>query len=151
MSGIAQLNGNLFHGVLDARFPEMILWVSAAQIQGRNSDKNLENECHRAFTILSQPPSDDLSVLWVEQVLGLCSQEPATSLREIVNSITAQQLWAVVERRLLEMHTNAMLKMILGPRPMAIDVLGPNRPKSDYPFFEAVSFATWGSVLHGSL
>jgi hypothetical protein len=125
MSGIAQSNDNMFHGVLDARFPEMILWVSAAQIQGRNSDKNLENECHRAFTILSQPPSDDLSVLWVEQVLGLCSQEPATCLREIVNSITAQQLWAVVERRLLEMHANAMMKMTLGS--IFIDVPHQNR------------------------
>jgi hypothetical protein len=113
MSGIAQLNDSMFHGALGARFLEMILWVSGAQIQGRNSDKNLENECHSAFTILSQPPSYDLSILWVEQVLRMCSKESATSLLGMMTSITVQRLWPVVERRLLEMHAEAMLKMML--------------------------------------
>jgi hypothetical protein len=112
MSGIAQLNDSMFHGVLGARFLEMILWVSGAQIQGRNSDKNLENECHGAFTILSQPPSYDLSTLWVEQVLRLCSKE-STSLLGMMTSITVQRMWPVVERRLLEMHAEAMLKTTL--------------------------------------
>ncbi|KAJ6568974.1 hypothetical protein B0H19DRAFT_1065754 [Mycena capillaripes] len=80
MSKIAQLNDRIFHGVLGARFLEMILWVSGARIQGGNSDGNLQNECQAAFQILSEPPSDDLSVLWVEQVLRLCPSEPVTLL-----------------------------------------------------------------------
>ncbi|KAJ6568981.1 hypothetical protein B0H19DRAFT_1232032 [Mycena capillaripes] len=80
MSKIARLNDRMFHGVLGARFLEMILWVSGAQIQGGNSDGNLENECHAAFQILAEPPSYDLSVLWVEQVLRLWPSEPAIPL-----------------------------------------------------------------------
>jgi hypothetical protein len=103
----------MFHCVLHIRFPELILWVSGAQSDGRNSDKTLEAECHEAFVNLSKPPSSDLSILWVEQVLRFSPMESVVSLVGMVSTITAQHLWPVVEHRLLEVHANAMLEMML--------------------------------------
>ncbi|KAJ7739090.1 hypothetical protein B0H14DRAFT_2638345 [Mycena olivaceomarginata] len=80
MLEIAQLTDSLFHAVLDARFLEMVLWVSGAQIHHQNYNEDLKTECHMAFQILSQPPSHDLSILWVEQVLRICTTEHPTSL-----------------------------------------------------------------------
>ncbi|KAJ6568926.1 hypothetical protein B0H19DRAFT_1373337 [Mycena capillaripes] len=117
MSKVAQLTDSLFHSVLRARFLEMILWVSGAQIHYRNCNENLEEECHTAFQILSKRPSSDLSVLWVEQVLRLCPAEQAASLTGMISTITVQQTWPVVERRLLEMHAHSMLKMMLQHQP----------------------------------
>ncbi|KAF8185307.1 hypothetical protein K438DRAFT_1836852 [Mycena galopus ATCC 62051] len=109
---IAQLNGGMFHGVLATRFLEMILWVSGSQRQGMTTSP-LEDACSKAFTILSAPPSHALSILWVEYVLELCSNHPVTSLLKMRSYITCQNLWPVVEGRLLAMHADAMLKMIV--------------------------------------
>lgn len=116
MLEIAQLTDSLFHAVLDARFLEMVLWVSGAQIHHQNYNEDLKTECHMAFQILSQPPSYDLSILWVEQVLRLCTTEHPTSLLAMVNLITIQT-WDMVERRLLEPHAHSMLKMMLQHQP----------------------------------
>ncbi|KAJ7748416.1 hypothetical protein B0H16DRAFT_1553343 [Mycena metata] len=109
MSGVAGQNDATFHAVLDARFLEVILWVSGAQIYHRKIDPALENECIRAFKVLSEPPSHDLSVLWVEQLLNLSADNSIVSLAEAVHSITVQRLWPTIECRLLEMHVGAML------------------------------------------
>ncbi|KAJ7870764.1 hypothetical protein B0H14DRAFT_2725309 [Mycena olivaceomarginata] len=124
LTKIAELNDHMFSGVLGARFLEMILWVAGSQTQGKRFDKIvdgacseeltvLENACSEAFAILSDPPSQYLSLLWVEQVTGLCSRHLTRSLFEMVNSLTFQHLWLVVEARLLAMHADAMLNMML--------------------------------------
>ncbi|KAJ7362996.1 hypothetical protein DFH08DRAFT_841843 [Mycena albidolilacea] len=124
LTKIAELNHHMFSGVLGARFLEMILWVSGSQKQGKRFDKVtdgacseehtvLEDACLEAFAILSDPPSQYLSLLWVEQVAGLCSSHLTRSLLGMVNSLTFQHRWRVVEARLLAMHADAMLNMML--------------------------------------
>jgi hypothetical protein len=124
LTRIAELNDHMFSGVLGARFLEMILWVSGSQKPGKRFDKIvdgacseeltvLEDACSEAFAILSDPPSQHLSLLWVEQVTGLCSRHLTRSLFGMVNSLTFQHLWLVVEARLLAMHADAMLNMML--------------------------------------
>ncbi|KAJ7354121.1 hypothetical protein DFH08DRAFT_933776 [Mycena albidolilacea] len=107
MSRIAELSDGMRSAVLQARFLEAIVWVSGAQKWTTNSDNMLQLECSEAFSILSKPPSPDC----VEQVLQLCSNQSA-NLLGLVNSITVERMWSVVEGRLLEMHADAMLKLI---------------------------------------
>jgi hypothetical protein len=84
------------------------------------------NECSEAFTILSRPHSHDLSVLWVEPIFQLCSTRPAISLPQLVNRVTAEHLWPVIESRLLEMHAYAMLKAHVSYF-FEADIWGPDR------------------------
>ncbi|KAJ7035942.1 hypothetical protein C8F04DRAFT_1341092 [Mycena alexandri] len=112
MSGVAGLNEATFHAVLDARFLEVILWVSGVQIHQRKIDSALENECGVAFKLLSEPPSFDLSLIWVEQLLRLCPDTLVASVPDAVNSITGQLLWPIVECRLLEMHVGGILRLM---------------------------------------
>jgi hypothetical protein len=124
LTKIAELNDRMYSGVLGARFLEMILWMSGSQKQGKRFDKIvdgacseeltvLEDACLEAFAILSDPPSQYLSLLWVEQVTGLFSRHLTRSLFGMVNSLTLQHLWLVVEARLLAMHADAMWNMML--------------------------------------
>ncbi|KAJ7748408.1 hypothetical protein B0H16DRAFT_1461689 [Mycena metata] len=135
MSGVAELNEATFHAVLDARFLEVILWVSGAQIHHRKIDPALGIKCGAAFKMLSEPPSYDLSVLWVEQLLRLSTDKPIVSLPEAVNSVTVQRLWPMVECRLLEIHVPAMLKMMQ------------STPNSEVDFFE---YALWEGTYHSA-
>jgi hypothetical protein len=95
--------------VLRARFLEAIVWVSGAQRRGTSPDNMLEIECSEAFIILSKSPPHDLSISWVDRLLR--SNRPA-NLLELVDSVTAERMWPVVEGRLLEMHAGVMLEMI---------------------------------------
>jgi hypothetical protein len=70
LTKLVQLNGNIYHAILDARFIEMILWVSGSQMQRRSSDRILEDTCSQAFAVLSEPPSHDLCVLGLKRLLG---------------------------------------------------------------------------------
>ncbi|KAJ6605351.1 hypothetical protein DFH09DRAFT_1121233, partial [Mycena vulgaris] len=97
---------------VSARFLEMLLWVSGAQRQAKTSEAS-ESECKAAFAICSEAPSADLSALWMEQVGRICQNEQPTSLSRLVDSVTAQKAWPVVERRLLEMHVECMLQVFL--------------------------------------
>ncbi|KAJ7691308.1 hypothetical protein B0H17DRAFT_1063431 [Mycena rosella] len=110
MAEVAQLNDTTFHAVLEARFLETIIWV-AGSLQARKYDQALESECNAAFLVLSVPPSYDLSTLWMEQALKMFQDEPPTSLRQLVDTITVQRAWSVVERRLLETHLLVMIKV----------------------------------------
>ncbi|KAF7340478.1 hypothetical protein MVEN_01968100 [Mycena venus] len=107
MSRVAELSDSMRSAVLQVRFLEAIIWVSGAQRRGTNSDSMLELECSEAFSILSKPPSPDFA----EQILQLCSNQSA-NLLGLVDSITVDRMWPVVEGRLLEMHAGAMLEMI---------------------------------------
>ncbi|KAJ7474026.1 hypothetical protein FB451DRAFT_1174550 [Mycena latifolia] len=83
IAGVAQLNAAAFHAVLDARFFEILLWVSGSQIhlQPKKYDETLASECNNAFIIvLSQHPSCDLSLLGINQVLRVGPNEPSMSL-----------------------------------------------------------------------
>ncbi|KAJ7115267.1 hypothetical protein C8R44DRAFT_739861 [Mycena epipterygia] len=104
LAGVAQLNEQSFHAVLSARFLETILWALGAQMQWKNYDKILETVCNDAFNIVSAPPTAEC-ILW----------DPPTSLMRLADSITRQKTWPVVERRLLEMHVPAMLKLLEHP------------------------------------
>ncbi|KAJ7623084.1 hypothetical protein DFH06DRAFT_1305376 [Mycena polygramma] len=109
VSKIAQLNNRIFQAVMGARFLETILWVFAAQKQGARYDGTLKNECEQAFKILSHSLGYDL---WTESISNTCPIRPSPSLVGMVNSVTTQHLWPVVERRLLEIHAKAMLNII---------------------------------------
>ncbi|KAF7367806.1 hypothetical protein MSAN_00844800 [Mycena sanguinolenta] len=115
MTAIARLSDSLLHGVVAARFLEMILWVSGAQTLQKDPDHLLADACSEAFMILSQPPADQLYVFWVEEIggPGLRSRNSVNSLREVLTCITVEHLWLVIEARLLEVHSDAMLKSVL--------------------------------------
>ncbi|KAF7367819.1 hypothetical protein MSAN_00846300 [Mycena sanguinolenta] len=113
MTTIAQFSDSLLHAVVAARFLEMVLWVSGSQILSKKPDNLLADACSEAFTVLSHPPAHDPYVLWVEQIGGLVSENWAISLPKVLDCIAAQHLWPVVEARLLRMHTDAMLELIL--------------------------------------
>ncbi|KAJ7115270.1 hypothetical protein C8R44DRAFT_794364 [Mycena epipterygia] len=115
LTGVAQLNENMFHGVLSARFLEMVLWASGAQMRWKKYNKILETNCNAAFNILSEPPTANLSILWVEQLHGFGSEDSSTSLSGLVELVTLRQMWPTIERRLLEMHVCAMLEVLLSP------------------------------------
>jgi hypothetical protein len=145
LTKLAQLNGNIYHAILDARFIEMILWVSGSQMQRRISDRILEDACSQAFALLSEPPPHDLCVLWVEEAFGLCSNHPENSLVGVRNHITVQHLWPAVEARLLGMHAEAMLQMMLNHRQLARREL-----EITYDIFYTVIW-TYASELSGYL
>ncbi|KAJ7115255.1 hypothetical protein C8R44DRAFT_984025 [Mycena epipterygia] len=128
LSGVAQLNGQTFHAVLSARFLETILWGSGVQMQGRNYDNPLETDCNSAFKVLIEPPTADLSILWVEQVRRFSCRDPHISLRGLVESITCQRMWLMVERRLLDLHVYPILGALLPTRYPS------GRPFLDYSF-----------------
>ncbi|KAJ7621684.1 hypothetical protein DFH06DRAFT_1232437 [Mycena polygramma] len=109
ISRIARLNDRIFHAVMGARFLETILWVSAAQKQGARYDGTLAKECEQAFKILSDSPGHDL---WIEHISNIYPILPSPSLVGMVNAVTTQRLWPVIERRLLEQHAKAMLDII---------------------------------------
>ncbi|KAJ6505481.1 hypothetical protein C8R45DRAFT_972831 [Mycena sanguinolenta] len=114
MTKIAQANDSILHAVFAAKFMEMILWVSGPQILPQNSqDHLLVHACSEAFTSLSQPPAHDLYVLWVEQIGGLDSEDSVISLPKALTCVSAKHLWPVIEARLLGMHADAMLKLMM--------------------------------------
>ncbi|KAJ7691330.1 hypothetical protein B0H17DRAFT_566082 [Mycena rosella] len=107
VAAVAQLNKATFHAVLSARFLEMVLWAAGAQIHAK---KTLESQYDDAFNILSHPASSDLHILWTEKVLEIGGSIPSTTLYRLVDEVTIQDAWPVVECRLLEPHARAMLK-----------------------------------------
>ncbi|KAJ7115254.1 hypothetical protein C8R44DRAFT_984024, partial [Mycena epipterygia] len=116
LAGVAQLNEETFHAVLNARFLEIILGASGAQMQWKDYDKTLETDCNAAFNILSEPPTADLAIFWVEQVNRFGSEDPPNSLMRLVESITRQKMWPMVERRLLDLHVYPILGALLPTR-----------------------------------
>ncbi|KAJ6505437.1 hypothetical protein C8R45DRAFT_549030 [Mycena sanguinolenta] len=119
MTAITQLGDILLHGVVAARFLEMILWVSGSQTVSRNpSDHRLLNACSEAFIILSQPHSQDPYILRVARTGGIHSDHSNSliTLPEVLTRLTADHLWLMVEARLLEIHTEAMLKLMVPHR-----------------------------------
>jgi hypothetical protein len=112
MLKIAQLNDSIFSGVLHARYLETILWISGSQMSGRNSSSKLMSECSQVFAILSTLSFDNLIVFWGKQVLRLTLKQLATSLHEMVKSITVEHKWPMGEGQLLEVHAVAMFKNI---------------------------------------
>ncbi|KAJ7115265.1 hypothetical protein C8R44DRAFT_855310 [Mycena epipterygia] len=113
LAGVAQLNEETFHAVLNARFLEIILWASGAQMQWKDYDKTLETDCNAAFNILWEPPTADLSIFWIEQVNRFGSEDPPNSLMGLVESITRQKMWPMVERRMLDLHVYPILGALL--------------------------------------
>ncbi|KAJ6505451.1 hypothetical protein C8R45DRAFT_1181869 [Mycena sanguinolenta] len=113
ITAIAQLNDSMLHGVMAARFLEMILWVSGSQTLSNNPDHLLLDACSKAFAIMPQP---DLYILWSEQIGGPRSRNSVSSLPGVLTCIAVEHLWLVVEARLLEMHAEAMLELMLPHR-----------------------------------
>ncbi|KAF8141026.1 hypothetical protein K438DRAFT_1878909 [Mycena galopus ATCC 62051] len=110
MSQVAQLTEETFHAVLHARFFEVILWTAGAQVQAGASNSSFRGDCDEAFCILSRPPSDDLSLLWHEETCRYSPNEQLGSVIQMVDAISAQDMWSAVERRLLEVQEDLILE-----------------------------------------
>ncbi|KAJ7136290.1 hypothetical protein C8R46DRAFT_1135272 [Mycena filopes] len=130
--GVARSNEGALGAALDARFLEMILWVAAAQSQRHTNDNELVHECAAAFSLLSQPTSYDLSILWMDQILRFCPEGTVTSLPQAVESITSHSRWPLVECRLLEMYVGAMLQLMHSLPDIVVLDLEP-QPLAKYP------------------
>ncbi|KAJ7854517.1 hypothetical protein B0H14DRAFT_2756200, partial [Mycena olivaceomarginata] len=107
MSRIAELSDSMRSAVLQARFLEAIVWVSGAQKRKTNSDNMLQ--------LNVQKHSASSQNLLHSIVLNKFSNFVRISRRTFsdwLTSITVERMWSVVEGRLLEMHADAMLKLI---------------------------------------
>ncbi|KAJ7136283.1 hypothetical protein C8R46DRAFT_580970 [Mycena filopes] len=112
LSGVARSNEGGFRAALDARFLEMTLWAAAAPRDPSTVDEELVHNCAAAFSLLSQPTSDALSLLWTDRIRRFSLEETVTSLPDAVDSIARHRRWWLVECRLLEMHAAAMLQLM---------------------------------------
>ncbi|KAJ6505414.1 hypothetical protein C8R45DRAFT_1070135, partial [Mycena sanguinolenta] len=121
MAKIAQINHNILHAVSMAK----------SQTVSKNP---LTDACSEAFALLSQP-AHDLYVLWVEQIGGLESEDSVTSLSKVLAWITAKDLWPMVEARLLGMHADAMLTLMVQHRP-------------SYQIHDPTDLLPWATAFH---
>ncbi|KAF8184639.1 hypothetical protein K438DRAFT_1837621 [Mycena galopus ATCC 62051] len=121
MSQVAQLTEETFHAVLHARFFEVILWTAGAQVQAGASNSSFRGDCDEAFCILSRPPSDDLSLLWHEETCRYSPNEQLGSVIQMVDAISAQDMWSAVERRLLELTCHLMTALSPQSRCIALN------------------------------
>ncbi|KAJ7259905.1 hypothetical protein C8J57DRAFT_1339614, partial [Mycena rebaudengoi] len=97
-SEMAQENESLLQGVLDTRFPEMVLWLF---------NEKLEDACNRTFTVLST--SLTLQDRWVDYTNPYCPDGLPTSLAKLLRPISANG--GCIECHLLEKHAGAMLEV----------------------------------------
>ncbi|KAJ6505459.1 hypothetical protein C8R45DRAFT_549263 [Mycena sanguinolenta] len=118
MTKLAQVTDGMLRGVSAARFLEMILWVSGSQTLSRDPNHLLADACSEAFIILSQPHSQDPYILRVAHIGGIHSDDSNSpiALPEVLTSLTANHMWLMVEARLLEIHAEAMLKLMAPQR-----------------------------------
>ncbi|KAJ6478321.1 hypothetical protein C8R45DRAFT_1007034 [Mycena sanguinolenta] len=111
ISQLAQLSTKTFPIAIHAQLLEILIWVSGHQKRGLTQDMRIEAYCNVAFAILSTCPTNEQDNLLGEKISKYCSDpdERPTSLAQLIQYLTLQEQWLVVERRLLEKHVPAML------------------------------------------
>ncbi|KAK7007947.1 hypothetical protein R3P38DRAFT_3211603 [Favolaschia claudopus] len=106
MTHVAQTNDIMFQAAMDAKYPELILWVSMAHLCQKTRNNHLEDECSKAFMLYSGHMVDRG---FAEDGSSVDISSNSKSLTSVRNLITQQHLWPAVEGQLLAMHTRAML------------------------------------------
>ncbi|KAJ6605352.1 hypothetical protein DFH09DRAFT_1121235 [Mycena vulgaris] len=110
ISQLAQLNEQTFQMALDVHLLEILIWVSGRQIRAKTNDTRVEAYCNVAFAILSTPPFRTQYSPWTHEMSRYFPEDPPTSLAHLIQHITEEDRWLVVERRLLEKNVHSMLR-----------------------------------------
>ncbi|KAJ6505500.1 hypothetical protein C8R45DRAFT_972887 [Mycena sanguinolenta] len=129
MTKLAQVNDGMLRG------------VSGSQTLSRDPNHLLADACSEAFTILSQPHSKDPYILRVAHIGGIHSDDSNSpiALPEVLTSLTANHMWLMVEARLLEIHAEAMLKL-MAPGKVPSNCLPSFTHRQHYPHTSCATF-----------
>jgi hypothetical protein len=112
ISQLAQMNERTFQMALNAQLLDILVLVLGRQIRATTSDTRVEAYCNVSFAILSTAPFNEQYDLWHHQMSQYCPKNSPTSLSHLVQQISQQERWLMVERRLLEKHIHSMLRNI---------------------------------------